>query len=136
MLGDSVPDARAEMEMDSIVKADYQDHLQDDLQECMDDLPLDQQKIIKMHYLNGTAFTDIAFQTGKSYSMVKTSQEKALRKLRYDKRLRIYKEEIMVKAYRSSFSAWESTRTSSTERAAMMLSDFDSYMKWEKKAAN
>lgn len=132
-LGDSVPDARADSEMDSVVTADYQDRLRDDLQGCIDDLPPDQQEIIKKKYYHGSALTEVALQSAKKYNMVLTLEQKALRKLRRDKRLTVYKEEIMVKAYRSSFSSWKNTGTSSTERAAMMLSDFENYMDWEKK---
>jgi len=134
LLGHSVPDAKAECEMDSVVAADYQDRLCNDLQGCIDDLPPDQQEIIKKKYYHGSALTEVALQTRKNYSMVKTLEQKALYKLRRDKRLRVYKEEMMVKAYRSSFSSWVNTRTSSTERTAMMLCDFDNYARWEKKA--
>lgn len=130
VLGDSVPDVRVEVEFDSIVDKDYQDRLHNDLWACIDDLPLDQQEVIIRHYYNDFMLTDIAFQTKKNYSMLRTIEQNALRKLRRDKRLKVYREEVLSRAYRSSFALWENTRTSSTERAAIDLCDFDRFVKW------
>ena len=110
-------------------------HLHDDLQECIRDLPIEQQEIIKMQYYYNMTVSDIASWIKKNYSAVRTLKENALRKLRRDKRLKIYKEEIMVKAYRSSFSSWNYTQTSSTERVAIALSDFNNFANWERRKA-
>ncbi|MDD3569621.1 MAG: sigma-70 family RNA polymerase sigma factor [Lachnospiraceae bacterium] len=134
VLGDSVPDVGAQEEMQNVIENEYLRKLHEDLQISIGGLEDDQRDVVISHYFNGIAFADIALKVKKNYSMVKTLEQNALRRLRRDKRLRVYREEVMSGAYRRSFALWENTRTSSTERAAIALCDFDRFANWGKTA--
>jgi len=131
-LCDSISDSKAESDMENVLEKEYHRKLHNDLQECLVDLPDNQQEVIESRYRNGNTYQDIADKMGTHDSLVRSMECKALRKLRYDKRLREYREEVMSRAYRGSFSSWVNTRTSSTEKAAVMLSDWDSFVRCQK----
>lgn len=130
-LSDAIPDAGAQMEMQNVIEREYQCRLRNDLQECIEGLTADQREVVIRRYYNGNTFEDIAIKAKKNYSMVRSLEQQALRKLRRDKRLKTYRVEVLSRAHRSSFSSWLNTRTSSTERAAIALCDFDSFVNWE-----
>jgi RNA polymerase sigma factor (sigma-70 family) len=133
ILGDSIPDAGAKADMESVIEKDYRRRLHNDLQKCIEELPDEQQEVIKMRYFRENSFEEISLCTNKQHNVVRALKDKGIGKLRRDKRLKIYREEIMSRAYRGSFSSWLHTGTSSTEKAAMMLSDFEGFRKWEMK---
>lgn len=130
MFGDTIESMEASCKMERVIEKEYLKKLHDDLGKCLDMLEPLQKEVIRGKYYSNKTVTEIADTAGLTYSKTRDIEVKALstmrRKRAYKELLEPYRMDIINSyGYRSSFSSWKNTHTSSTERAVLMLSKLD-----------
>lgn len=130
VFGDTLESVEANYKMESVIEKEYLKKLHDDLGKCLDMLEPLQKEVIQGKYYSDKTVKEIADTAGLTYSKTRDIEVKALstmrRKRAYKELLEPYRMDIINSyGYRSSFSAWKNTLTSSTERAVLMLSKLD-----------
>lgn len=100
----------------------YKDTLHNDLMTSINELQENEKQIIKYRYFNNLSLRKTGKKTGQTITVVRSAENKALKKLRYKKQLQVYRDDIIsTHAYKSYFSLWKSTGYSSTEYTAIKL---------------
>ncbi len=102
----------------------YWEQVREDLEQGIGTLDGLQQDVIRCKYFNGLSTKDISQQQNRTYEYMRGVEAAAFRRLRRDKNLKQYWDDIIQRhAYRSSFSLWKNTGYSSTEYTALKLLD-------------
>lgn len=114
---------------DTIADEDLRQRLHDDMERLLDDLPSRERDALRMRYYQRLTYTQAANRAGVSEREIKNSTESGLRHLRtYRARCTLSKYLdycIERYAYKSSFTTWQETGSSSTERAVLKLMEFE-----------
>lgn len=125
-LGDTIESG--EDMANTIADEDERERLHKDLNRLLNDLPSDEENALREYYYRGKSYAQIAEQTGTAESDVRNSANRGLRHLRtYRARqtLNQYIDYCVGRyAYKSSFTTWQESGSSSTERAALKLLEF------------
>ncbi len=102
----------------------YWDQVRKDLEQGISALDGIQQDIVRGKYYNGMSTKDLSQQHGRTYEYMRGVEYAAFRRLRRDKKIKQYRDDIVsIHAYHSSFSLWKNTGYSSTEYTALKLNE-------------
>lgn len=105
----------------------YWERVQQDLDRSIALLDEMQQEVIRGKYYKNMSTKDLSQKHNKTYEYMRGVEYAAFRKLRHDKNVKRYWEDIIQRhAYHSSFSCWRNTGYSSTEYTAMKLDEIRS----------
>lgn len=124
-IADTLEDESAAEDFQQAEAAIYHKQLHNALEKCLSTLPEIQEAAIRCRFYEGLTIA----QTGEKIGLSRTQSQnreyvglRALRTGKNRKRLEPFREDIISRhAYRSSFSLWRNTGTSSTEYTAMKL---------------
>lgn len=125
LLGDTLPDERAEKEINDVAERDYNEHRKRDISRALSLLPKDEREIIRKLYWQHCTVSQAGEAMGLEEQSARRLYEHAIRDLRrYGCRryLDQYSETIN-KAYRGSVQDFKRTWTSATEYTALKLID-------------
>ena len=115
-----------------VTDADEGRRLREDMTRALDRLPEDERTVLRAMFFENRSRGQVARLLRSSDEAVTVIRTRALRHLRepWARRLLLqYRADILSGyAYRSSFTAWEATGCSSTEMAALKLSELDDLM--------
>lgn len=105
----------------------YWEQVRKDLEQGISALDGMQQDVIRGKYYNGLSTKDLSQQCGRTYEYMRGVEYEAFRRLRRDKNIKQYMDDIIsTHAYHSSFSLWKNTGYSSTEYTALKLNEITS----------
>lgn len=114
-----------------VSEAAFHEQMRRDVWETVDTLPAQQAEALTRHYRDGSTYQDIENAMNLRTGQTRQLCAKGLRTLRSDKdaarRLRPYYIDLYGEAMRGSVNSFFNTRTSSTERAALL--DMGEYTK-------
>lgn len=124
-LEDTLEDESGVEELEDAERRIYNAQLHDVLEQCLATLPAAKESVIRARYYEGLTYTEISHQMGVSRNLCRNRELEGLRALRRGKSRRLLTsfedDTIACCAYRSSFSRWKDTWTSSTEYAVLKL---------------
>lgn len=121
---DMLADGAADGEATAIGRI-YQAQLHDALEAALATLPGQQERLLRGRYYEGLTYEQTARQEGITWYKGRAEIEKGLHRMRMGKARRLlepFRQDIISRyAYKSNFSLWRYTGTSSTERAVLKL---------------
>lgn len=101
----------------------YREQLHEDLERCLSTLGEREQQVIRSHYCNGKTLKEIGQETGVSFQRVREIERHGFSRMRKDKRLQIYRNEILeTSAYSGTgLSSFRHSGASSVERTTEIM---------------
>ncbi len=107
---------------EDVIESAFQEQLQRDLWDTVDELPDRWGQVIRAKYLDDKTYRQIAEQFHVTDEAIRSNVAKGMRRLRSEKKLRAYYDEIYgAGIHCTGLSVFERTWTSSTERAAFLM---------------
>lgn len=122
-IAEKIPDYRNTVE--NFIEESARKQSNEEIWECVNDLPKDEAETIKEYYGENLCFREIEQKTGKPLNEIRASHDRGIRKLyrkaSIKRAAKVYG--IYSRAMRGSLKNFRKTGTSSTEAAAIELSE-------------
>lgn len=118
---DLVPDPTDDYEPEEL--RIYREQLHEDLERCLSTLEEREQRVIRSRYWDGKTLKEVGQEIGVSYQRVRDIERHGFFRMRKDKRLQVYRNEILeTSAYSGTgLSSFRHSGSSSVERTAEII---------------